>query len=741
MCNFATIICKFKIPKRKNNRKENRKMKKRNIILAALLLAGGSAFAQKLSTSTMLLLQQQTTQNRVKAANEQKVNVFITISAADGNTSVDELLSQLEALGVEIHNVVDGKYITSSMPISAIEAVSQIEAVENIQVGTEARMLLDKARSVGKVDDCHSTTSSLGAYTGKGVVVGIVDGGFQYSHVDFMKADGSGTRIARVWDQNAKVGKAPEKYNYGVEYTTFDEMKDARYDLTSTFHGTHVAGIAAGGDRTTSFYGVAPDAELVFVSFGQDNVSIADGIQYCFDYAKSVGKPCVVNISLGSHLGPHDGTSVTDRMFAEMVGPGKIIVGAAGNEGADDLHVSKTFTSSDKELKTLIGLDSNNKSAVVDIWSAKNAKLSVKAVVVDRSSGDILKELAKVSSDGSKTGYGSTSSSLGIDGAVSLALQRNTTNGRTNVQVLCSCKSIDSNRGIGIIVESDEGTTVNMWNHTQGGTFTDGGLRGWTSGDTDCTVGELGGVSPDVISVGSFNTKLSFKNLSGQTDRYDTWSVGKMNALSYYSSHGPTADGRTKPDVTAPGCRLISATSRYYSSFAAGQCAAKSGSDYYDAMMGTSMASPFVAGTVALWLQANPNLTPLDVLTILRRTSMHDQFTGTEADCDPNLWGAGKINAFEGLKIAGQVNAIHDNIAAEQMFSITTNRATRTAQFFYGVADGNASMAVYNAMGQLVYAKQLSTSGETVDLSQLGNGVFVVKLQQGNTVKTVKTAL
>ena len=52
------------------------------------------------------------------------------------------------------------------------------------------------------------------------------------------------------------------------------------------------------------------------MSFGSSNVNITDGIQYCFDYAESVGKPCVVNISLGSHLGPHDGTSDTDRALA-----------------------------------------------------------------------------------------------------------------------------------------------------------------------------------------------------------------------------------------------------------------------------------------------------------------------------------------------------------------------------------------------------------------------------------------
>lgn len=90
--------------------------------------------------------------------------------------------------------------------------------------------------------------------------------------------------------------------------------------------------------------------------------------------------------------------------------------------------------------------------------------------------------------------------------------------------------------------------------------------------------------------------------------------------------------------------------------------------------------------------------------------------------------------------MARKATGISDAQADEQMFSITTDRATRTAQFFFG-SEGSAHVAVYNAMGQQLYAKQLAVSGETLDLAQLGNGVFIVKLQQGNSEKSVKVAL
>lgn len=75
-----------------------------------------------------------------------------------------------------------------------------------------------------------------------------------------------------------------------------------------------------------------------------DNTAVLDGVKYIFDYAKSVNKPCVVNLSLGSHLGPRDGSSTFDLLTSEMLGPGRILVGAAGNDGGSKCHVKKHLT-------------------------------------------------------------------------------------------------------------------------------------------------------------------------------------------------------------------------------------------------------------------------------------------------------------------------------------------------------------------------------------------------------------
>lgn len=713
-------------------------MKKKSILLASLLLLSSAGFAQKLSPSTSIMLGEMSTKQNANGVAAKTVSAFITVKTTDA-------VEKIEALGAKVNNVVSPTLLTATMPVSAIEAVSQLDEVVSVSVGTEVKLLMDQARKVTGVDDCHKLTTDNGPYTGKGVVVGIVDNGFDYTHVDFMNSDLSDTRIKRVWDQST-TGKAPEKYGYGAEYTSFAQMKGAKYDMTTQYHATHVAGIAAGGDKTQPYYGVAPDADLVFVSFASSNTNIVDGINYVFDYAESVGKPAVVNISLGSHLGPHDGTSDTDLSFTNMTGPGRIIVGACGNEGMEKLHVGKTLdaTSTGKQLKTMFAYDSSSQSsykqAYVDLWGSKGKKLAVKAVVVNTTKGQVVAQSDEVSTDGSKDVRWIVPDGSGVVASVQMALQVNPNNNCPEVMLMSRATSINTGFAIGIIATGDEGNTINAWNAANGGTFTNYNKRGWTDGDYTSTVGELGGTSNSVISVGSFNTKMSFVPLSlagtGQEMKINENLVGKLYDHSAFSSYGPTADGRIKPDVTAPGSVVISAGSKYVG-LTDDYIVAKNGDDNYTYNLGTSMASPFVAGTVALWLQANPNLTPDDVREIIRKSSTKDTYVG--ATVPNNAWGYGKINAIEGLKLALDVTGVNEIGTADKLFSIDTDRAAHTATFYF--SGSNAKVAVYNTLGQQVYAKQLSASGETVDLSSLSNGVYVFKLQQGSSVKTVKAAL
>ncbi len=714
-------------------------MKRNYILLAALLMAGGSVFAQKLSPNTTLMLMDKSTSViGVKATdqNETYIEAFIHLSDAS-------VVDELKALGVTIQSVLSDRLVTAAVPMSAIGGVADLAGVEYIQAGSEARLLMDEARKDCNVDACHTATADMGAYTGKGVVVGIVDNGFQYSHVDFMTSDGKSTRIKRVWDQNT-TGKAPKNYDYGTEYTELDEMKAAKYDMTSTFHASHVTGIAAGADKASGYYGVAPDADLVLVSFKNATTNIVDGIKYVFDYAESVGKPCVVNISLGQHLGPHDGTSATDQAFAEMTGPGRIIVGACGNEGSENLHATKTFTESDKTMKVMLGYGSSTsstKTSYVDIWGSKDTDIKVKTVVVENLRGKIVAESPEVSVGGTtETKYTFPDGSNAV-ATVQMAATRDASNNCPDVLLMCRATSITEGYKLGIVVTGEAGSTVHMWNCASNGVFLTPNKRGWTDGDNNCTVGELGGTGEGVISVGSYNTKLTYTTIGDGTYEANTDLVGKLHDISSFSSIGPTVDGRTKPDVAAPGCAIVSATSRYYASFSASTSVAQSGSDYYDINIGTSMASPFVTGTVALWLQANPNLTPAQVRNIIQKTSRHDDYTG-EASTTNYVWGAGKIDALAGLKEAiAYTTGIDDAAQTAPLFRVETDNRNRTARFFFADAAGTADVAVYNAVGQQVAATVVTGNGQSLDLSALASGVYLFRMQRGSQVQTLKVAL
>ena len=126
---------------------------------------------------------------------------------------------------------------------------------------------------------------------------------------------------------------------------------------------------------------------------------------------------------------------------------------------------------------------------------------------------------------------------------------------------------------------------------------------------------EIGGTGKSIITVGSYNSKNFVKTLSG-TPQYTEYTIGD---ISPFSNVGPTPDGRMKPDVAAPGSLIVSAFNSTVSNDPAIVYNTEwNGKKYpYGVYQGTSMASPHVAGVIALWLQANRKLTPTQIRQVL----------------------------------------------------------------------------------------------------------------------------
>ena len=180
---------------------------------------------------------------------------------------------------------------------------------------------------------------------GKDVILGIVDSGVDVTHDDFRNPNGT-TRISAYWDQNDSTG-TPPGFGYGSEWLANALVSNPRaWDTVG--HGTHVAGIAAGNGSASKvdslryrLIGLAPEAELVVVAVDLSrDTSILDAVAYVFERAESEGKPAVVNLSLGNQFGPHDGQTPLETGIDALVGPGKLVVAAAGNDGVTRIHAA-----------------------------------------------------------------------------------------------------------------------------------------------------------------------------------------------------------------------------------------------------------------------------------------------------------------------------------------------------------------------------------------------------------------
>ena len=653
-------------------------------------------------------------------ADDTRVNAFITLHEG---YEPDALA---DTFGLRIHTRVPSlSLVTASVPAGQLEALALHPAVQRVEMGTPVSMTLDEARPAAHADQVQQGIGLPTAYTGKGVIVGIVDAGFQYNHKDFYSKDGSTYRVKRVWDTNV-----PDSGKYESPETILATEYDLHANSMES-HATHVAGIAAGADTTQGYQGVAPDAELVFVSYS-DNTSIIDGIQYIYDYAESVGKPAVVNLSLGTHVGPHDGTSQFDRVCDALQGEGRLLVGAAGNEGGDSLHISKTFTPADSVLKTFISFVPPAYASIIDLWSDEGRTFSIDPIIYNQDTGEeisLSNDSALMADAGTSRNYSLTDYSGGKRDAVSIYTDRDPNNDKANAYVTISLsRALPAPFAIGLKITATQGT-VHGWNTYA--YFSGKGLPGWTSGNGQSSMGEIGGTGKRIITVGAYTTKDHFRNYLGQTG-----SMGEVpKHIATFSSLGPTPDGRTKPDIAAPGTVLVSAfTDKTASLFSAYRqmVVSRETDGYYGAMQGTSMAAPFVTGVLATWLEAKPDLTPEEVRTVLAATAINDDYTGNLAGVPDDTWGYGKIDALAGIQ---KVIALHQRKESQDKYGdigvtqdmtarrialhlYTEEEVTQVIVRFYTIAG--------QQMGSTTFAVADPLQPLDIDVSMLPPGIYIL---------------
>lgn len=503
---------------------------------------------------------------------------------------------------------------------------------------------------------------------GQGVIVGIVDSGVDLGHPDFRRPDGS-TRILYAWDVTDPAGPAPGAVG-GAIFTAGSECGAAAIDAGACRlqdfrgHGTHVLGIAAGDGSATGnglppfrYVGGAPESELIVVK-GGDAVFVSDdviaGVSYVFERAAELGRPAVVVLALGTQSGPHDGTTALEQALDSLVGPGRILVATAGNQGAYDnevpdfpagpIHLTGAPEIGETVEHTLLippytptpGIA--NDALLLELWYQGQSNLTITLTPpggqpASVAAGDTL---ALVTPGGW----------LFVDNA---SAGPSALNGDKQALILLFDGEEGQEPAEGTWGVALEAGPVLMGDR--------GPYHGWIVGSTfrgalaAVRVGEgaanshvvtTPGNGDRVIAVGAHATRHVWPGQAGPQSFAFREPLGD---IAFFSSPGPRRDGVVRPDVTAPGKMVVSAYRAGGTDFAALPSLLEA-DGVHAALLGTSMATPQVAGVVALLLQLRPDLDPEQVRAILRSSARTDAFVDARGGVPGDAWGFGKLDAL-----------------------------------------------------------------------------------------------
>lgn len=577
--------------------------------------------------------------------------VFVGAASASDEATVGVLVRTssvlaLRARGVAVNSVL-GDVVTARVSLAQLRAMRDWPEVIYVEGPGVLSVASDPLQPVA-VPELDSSVKQIGAdrlhrkgITGKGVVVGVVDTGVDWTHLDFrLDRDGDGfeesTRLLGIWDQTHS-GERPAGFSYGVEYTRSqlehalaanDEslIHQADANPTSPSHGTHALGIVGGDGSSSSLrlIGAAPEAELVAVKSPLAFDAVVDGVNYIFNTAG--GRPAVASLSLGSHLGAHDGTSNFERALDTLAqAPGRVIVVAAGNEGDDRIHVGGTVPSTSKAFVTFDLPDSLGKSRFsFDFWYDGKDPIYIK---VTGPSGQPV--------GGVPTGELLDAS--GPDGGVFIDNASggpNPNNGLHEALITVYGGVFGSDTSL-----QRGGWIIELHAPRLGARF-----DGWaldvpfssSNADHRSTV-RLPATARGVIAVGAYVSRTQWPSFVGSLQRFEN--DGSIGRIAAFSSLGPTRDGRIKPDLAAPGSMVASALSRASLPLVSPAWVMSDGVHMVN--RGTSFAAPHVSGAAALLLQTDPTLTTAQVLQLLAQHALHDEFTSFVAN---PVWGFGKLN-------------------------------------------------------------------------------------------------
>ena len=744
------------------------------IIVAAALASNAQVFDA--STESFLASEALENNSSVRRASTVIYTPMIIKLAhpADGVT-------ELESLGVHVKGQRDD-LVLACVPSSSLSKVRTNAHFITASASAPSAVNMDVARAATLVDEVVSGKGLDRAYTGKGVVVGFCDIGFDPTHMAFRDEEG-----------NSRIGR----------FVVIDELKDnvyryegeetlsTRTDNQSQYHATHVAGILAGSDCGNGLQGVAPEATIVATTSRLYSVGILMGVEEVIEYAKSLGLPAVVNISLATYTGPHDGTSLFNQYLAKC-GEDAVICVSSGNNGGTSTTLHRTMTSATDEIRTsIIGNNRFNPSGVIDIWASDSRPMEIAFGVWDNDTKQLVDSYSTFvggekypSYQIATTNYFSSSYATrtrmdaftnNFTGYVGVKAEVNSQNNRYHISLSFNYTTSEKSAAnaslsryyITLAVRGQEGQRIDL--------FGDGGSGLYKAGPTGCVYGDASmsvndlACGENIICVGQLDSRADYTFADGSVASLGT----TPGTAATTSSYGTLLDGRVLPHVIAPG-QIISAYSTahkaaYPNSVKASATATDANGKTYDwvYMAGTSMSSPFVAGSIALLLEAVPTLTVNDVLYYFQATSgssaparviSNEPRRAASAGSNPRFGSFGTINVYDlmysllddnGVDLNGGIDAQSDDNGKEGPVTALDNISGDTRANIAISADGiirisgksNVAATVYSVDGKALSSASASGEALALDCSQLPAGVYIVDVTDNGSRYSEKIAL
>ncbi len=561
-----------------------------------------------------------------------------------------------------------GDISIAGIPLAELEALAAEPAVIRIEANQSNHLCVDTTAAIVKALPVYESSLSHQAYTGEGIVIGVMDVGFDLTHPNFLDHSTGQLRIGAFWDHLSRdtIGCS---LPVGRDYVGAEAISaiGQSTDAPTLTHGTHTLGIAAGCGFDTPYRGIAWGSDLCVVSNAiNTNIEYVDsadyykyttatdalGFKYCFDYAEAQGKPCVVSFSEGYSPYLDEEDSLFAAAIEALTGPGRIIVTSAGNESVEMTYFEKA--AGQKEAGSFVR--NFKKAAVYRIKSEGEMRLVVYGYGKEESGR--WKEESGVPSD--------TIAFETAEVPIDTVFRRKILYGEDSLTVAAyRDRSRFGDHDVWqLLLEAD--TTLNL-------------------------------LPPLAVVV----------QAQGKVEVYGS----STNAFRDHAADDRWRAAITGRNVLAPWC-----------------------------FPGMSMATPVVAGAIALWLQAKPDLTPQEVREALQRTCRHPE---EKYDYPNNVYGFGEIDAYRGLLEVLSLSGI-EGISLHQPKGVQVLPVEGGLRLVFDrMVREPVRVRVYNLSGVCVYEKReadQTTPGPSYSGGEISAFLALPDVLSGIYVVQVETA-